>query len=119
MKKILVLDDDKGILIIMDILLKRSGFDVCTVAEWESVISDICSFRPDLVILDFFLGRGKTGEEICKEIKSTQEIKHIPVLIFSASSKNHAYADGFIEKPFEMSEMLSKINILINSKSQN
>ena len=68
---------------------------------------------PDLILLDVLLS-GKDGREIVKRLKSQEETRHIPVIMFSAhpsaeKTARAAGADDFVAKPFEMDEILAKI----------
>lgn len=73
--------------------------------------------RPDLIILDIFLG-ALDGRELCKQLKLKEETKTIPVIMLSAHDKlSKAYddncADGYIMKPFALAELLQEIQLLI------
>lgn len=114
MKRILVIDDDAEILLSMKALLSTRNYEVETVRKWENTFVTIEVFKPDLILLDYFLS-GNTGDRICKEIK--KGTPHIPILIFSANLKNNKDygADDFIEKPFDANDMFTRINTLINN----
>lgn len=112
--KILVVDDDPDILSVMEILLSMKGFQVEVTARGENTLSKIDSFQPDLILLDVLIS-GHDGRTICKEIKGNETISHIPVLMLSAHPGAAATisdygADGFISKPFDVDNLLKKIN---------
>jgi len=72
---------------------------------------------PDIIILDIFLGP-LDGRKICRELKNNAETKSIPVIMLSAHDKlSKAYddncADGYIMKPFALTELLDEIQLLI------
>ncbi len=113
MAKILVVDDDQDILSVMKILLTMKGFTVEVTQRGELTFDKIESFKPDLVILDVLIS-GVDGRTICKEIKSNEEMKDLPVLMLSAhpgaaSTIADYGADGFISKPFEIDFLINKI----------
>lgn len=114
MAKILVVDDDQDILSVMKILLTMKGFTVEVSQKGELTFDKIKSFKPDLVILDVLIS-GVDGRAICKEIKTEESLKDLPVLMLSAHPGAAATicdygADGFISKPFEIDFLISKIN---------
>ena len=113
-KKILVLDDDLDILVVMQLLFKVKGFDVLTISRWEEIYDKVDTFKPDLILLDVLLS-GNDGRDICKVLKKKASTRLIPVILFSANpsiAKNLSEynADGFIHKPFEVNELLKIIN---------
>ncbi len=73
--------------------------------------------RPDIIILDIFLG-ALDGREICRQLKQNEQTKTIPVIMLSAHDKlSKAYddnrADGYIMKPFALAELLDEIMVHI------
>ena len=121
-KKILVLDDDLDILMVMQLLFKVKGFDVVTLSRWEEIYDKAETFKPDLILLDVLLS-GNDGRDICKVLKKKTSTRNIPVVLFSANpgiEKNLAeyQADDFIHKPFEVDALLKIINQHLNKSSQ-
>ena len=115
MSRILVIDDDVDILSVMEILLSMKGFNVETIANGDNAVSKIENFAPDLVLLDVLIS-GFDGRAICKEIKSNDKTRHIPIIMFSAhpgaaaTIKDYG-ADDFISKPFDVDYLLSRVNL--------
>lgn len=113
MAKILVVDDDEGILDAFQAMLESVGYDV-VVSSDGSFLQDLSGKNiPDLILLDVLLS-GKDGREICRVLKSQQLTKKIPVIMVSAhpgveKSVKEAGADDFLEKPFEMGDMLTTV----------
>src|SRR5438128_660014 len=113
MDKILIVDDDPDILTLMNMTLSMNGYDVRAIARWEDVDSSIATFSPDLVLLDVSLG-GADGREICKRLKTTNETKRIPIILFSANvemekSVDDCFAQAFISKPYNLQHLLRTI----------
>ena len=120
-KKILILDDDLDILAVMQLLFKTKGFDVVALSRWEEVYEKVESFKPHLILLDVLLS-GNDGRDICRELKHKSSTKNIPIVMFSANpsaAENiHEYgADDFIHKPFEIDELLARIENQLEKKS--
>lgn len=114
MSKILVVDDDTDILSVMKILLTMKGFEVEVISKGENTLPKIESFKPDLILLDVLIS-GHDGRTICKELKAKKETQHIPVIMFSAhpgaaSTIADYGADDFISKPFDVNNLMKKVN---------
>lgn len=110
MKKILVADDDPGIVDVMQILLEDDGFEVIKTMDGKKV-KTLCRQNPDLIFLDIWMS-GMDGKIICKELKSDAATRIIPVVLFSANRDTKEIAvecgaDNFILKPFEITDMLA------------
>lgn len=116
-KRILVLDDNQDILDIVHETLTYENFEVKSTSESDEVIPLVSEFKPDLIILDYRVA-GLNGGELCKQIKATPAFSDIPVIIFSAYINHNdelfGYGcDGIINKPFDLTELVEKVNDLI------
>lgn len=114
MSKILVVDDDIDILSVMEILLTMKGFEVEVTANGDNTFPKIEAFKPDIILLDVLIS-GQDGRIICRKLKSNNETRHIPVIMFSAHPGAAAAiaeygADDFIAKPFDVANLLQKVN---------
>ncbi len=111
-KKILVVDDDPGILEAVRTMLEFEGYEVITTTDW-SKLGRMFEEKPGVLLLDVLLS-GQDGREICKNLKSHRSAKHVPIIMLPASydvgqSARDAGADDFIAKPFGMDELIGKI----------
>jgi DNA-binding response OmpR family regulator len=114
MSKILVVDDDIDILSVMEILLTMKGFEVEVTSKGENTFPKIKTFRPDIILLDVLIS-GYDGRTICRKLKSNNDTRHIPVIMFSAhpgaaSTMAEYGADDFIGKPFDAGNLIKKVN---------
>lgn len=121
MSKILVVDDDLDILVVMEILLSMKGFEVDVTAKWENTFEKIRTFKPNLILLDVLIS-GNDGRTICKQLKSQVDTKNIPIIMFSAHPSAAATireygADDFIAKPFDVNDLLEKVNTQLTIKN--
>ncbi len=112
-KKILVADDDPGIVDAMQILLEDQGFTVLTTLNGENV-PGMCVQKPDLIFLDIWMS-GVDGNVICKQLKASEENKNIPVIMFSANRDTREIAlqcgaNGFLAKPFEIKDLMRLVH---------
>ena len=119
MCKVLVIDDDKDLLDIVQSLLTKRGFDVETDDNWQNGFEKIREFEPQIILLDVFLS-GIDGLDICKQLKAHPFTSHIPIVIFSAypriaESVIYEYgADDFIAKPFEVNDLVAKMHSVLS-----
>lgn len=114
-KKIMIADDDPGIVDAIELLLEFEGYEVSSTIDGSTVL-DMKLELPDLLLLDIWMS-GEDGRDICKKLKQTELTKNIPIIIISASkdikeSAMAAGADDFLAKPFNMYELLTKIKKL-------
>ena len=111
-KKILIADDDPGILDPLTMLFEIEGYEVSSSLIGYSV-DEILNLQPDIILLDIWMS-GYDGREMCREIKQHEKARQIPVILISASrdirkSALESGADDFLEKPFEMTSLLDVI----------
>lgn len=115
--KILVLDDDTDIGTMIKMMLEYKGYAV-TVSDRADHASDVLQNEGiDLIIMDMLLS-GVNGVDLCAEMKTNPSTAHIPIIMISAhpNAKEiclEAGADEFISKPFDMQDILSKIDHLV------
>ena len=122
MEKIIqVVEDDKDIRFILECVLADSGF----ILETFNNIKDF-SNRPrkhdiDLILLDVQLPDGN-GIDLCRDLKNAELTKHIPVVLMSASESSsraikEGKADDFIAKPFDLDELVIRIQEILDHNS--
>jgi DNA-binding response OmpR family regulator len=112
-KKIIVAEDDKDILFILDMILNDAGYDVEALPEGTGIMNRKSDW-PDLFILDKDMPT-IDGLAICKYLRLKEQTKNIPIIMISAYHKlrkkaREAGVDDFIEKPFELKDLLNTIN---------
>lgn len=122
MPRILIIDDDKDLLTVVQAFLLKEGFETYGFYNWESAREGIKTYDPQLILLDVFIP-GVDGLDVCKKLKSSYFTRHIPVIVFSsypniAETAIYEFgADDFIAKPFETNEIIKKINYVLSRKS--
>lgn len=119
MNKVLVVDDDADLLEMVNIVLARQGYTTSAITNGKSFFKAVKSFRPDLILLDIFLGDAD-GRNLCRQLKAESDVKHIPVILYSAgnvpgSTIENTGADAFVTKPFDIRLLLEKIKSLLLS----
>lgn len=117
-KKIMIADDDPGILNAVEIMLEFEGYEVSSTMNGATIL-ELKEEFPDLFLLDIWMS-GHDGRDICRELKKRELTRNIPVIMISAStdlarSAREAGADDFLEKPFSMNDLISKISYHLGS----
>lgn len=121
-KTILVVEDDPvNGLVLLD-FLEAHGYSVRLSKTGPDGVAAFAKDQPDMVLIDVLLPR-KNGFEVCFDIKRTERGRSTPVLLMSAVYKDVAHAEGyaknelgaqgFLVKPFELSDLLTQVRTLI------
>ena len=115
--RILVVDDDPDISMMLKLMLEYKGYAVHLLEKAENTISALEEDDFSVVIIDMLLS-GISGTDICTAIRQNYKTADCPVLMISAhpNAKKiclEAGADDFIAKPFDMNDILSKISNLV------
>lgn len=119
-KKILVVDDDQGILEMLELLLDDDGYEVILEPNSVNALKTIEKQHPDLILLDIWMPV-ISGDQILRTLKTDQKTSSIPVLMYSASTDGKLIAessgaDDFLSKPFDITQLLSAIETLLDRK---
>jgi DNA-binding response OmpR family regulator len=116
-KKILVIEDDKDIRDTIVYILEEENYKVIS-SEDSKILKSIEEIRPDLILLDNWLTDWKSdanGQQLSKSLKSAPATSHIPIIIISAVSNikeiaEAGQADGYLRKPFDLTELTAIVN---------
>ncbi|MGM0567617.1 MAG: response regulator [Elusimicrobiota bacterium] len=115
-KKVLIVDDDRIFLEVAEGFLKYMGYDVLTATGGEKALELALSKSPDVMLVDVVMP-GKSGFEVCREIKNKKETKKIGVIMVSGNideiEKGFDYgADNCIIKPVDWNKLAERIKEL-------
>lgn len=118
--RILVIDDEEGVLILLKFRLGKFGHEVMTANNGIEGIRKARMFEPDLILLDLVMP-GMSGFRVCELLKSYKKTKDIPIFIFTALDRledvERAFekgADDYIVKPFEVVTINNTIETKFN-----
>ena len=120
LKTILVVDDEPAIVKVVSFRLKKAGYNVVSAADGQEGLDLIGKIKPDLILLDLRLPV-LDGFQVCQKVKADENLKAIPIIIFTASSMGENIdsrykevgADDYLIKPFEPEVLLEKIRKLL------
>jgi DNA-binding response OmpR family regulator len=120
-KKILVADDEPNIVIALEYLLQRGGYEVQVARDGNEALKQIEVWVPDLVLLDVMMPR-RSGYEVCATIRARADWRHIKIVMLSAKGRDAEVAQGmaagadlYITKPFSTRDLVAKIKGLLAS----
>lgn len=115
-KTILIIEDDPDIIGLLQYRLEHKGFEVITAQTGDEGLRLAEERRPDLITLDINLPE-VNGFTICSMLKGNEEYKHIPIIMLTARDEEsdhvffeHMAPEAYITKPFEVEDLLVKIN---------
>jgi DNA-binding response OmpR family regulator len=121
LQTILAVDDDPSVLQLMEQVLQSRKYRVVTARSGREALTKVRETMPDLVVLDGMLPEVH-GFEICRQLKTSERFRHIPVVMvsaihtgwrFAADVKEKYGADDYLEKPFEPPELLRRVESLL------
>ncbi|WP_316831666.1 response regulator transcription factor [Pedobacter aquatilis] len=120
-KKIVILEDDAGIMEVLEFLLQEENYQVDGYASVDA-FQQADLIPPDLYLLDVRLPDGN-GIEVCSRIKNSERTKNVPVLMMSAHDtpdniSASCQAEGFISKPFDIDDFLQRVAMAIAGAKQ-
>jgi len=121
-KKILVVDDEKRIVEILQAYLERDGYRVITAYDGRSALNLARSNSPDLVILDLMLPE-VSGWDVCRELRRESEV---PIIMLTARDDTtdkiiglELGADDYVTKPFDPKEIISRVRAVLRRSEGN
>ncbi|WP_227817940.1 response regulator transcription factor [Nitrogeniibacter aestuarii] len=120
-KKILIADDEENIVISLEFLMKREGFEVLVAGNGEEALSRIRSDAPDLVLLDVMMPK-KTGFEVCQEVRADPALAATRILMLTAKGRDTEVAkgmamgaDAYMTKPFSTKDLVEQVHALLGA----
>lgn len=116
-KKIIIFDDDEDILSICSFILEERGWTVNAYSDCNNIIEKVSAVLPDVILMDNWIP-DDGGIIATQKLKQNEELKSIPIIYFSANSDiellaNHAGAETYLAKPFDLEELERVINSVV------
>ena len=118
-KKILIVDDEPNIVISLEFLMKKEGFDVAVAGEGEEALAKVASFAPDLVLLDVMMPK-KSGFELCELLRADPARAGLKIVMLTAKGRDTEVAkglaigaDAYVTKPFSTKELLAQVKAML------
>ena len=118
-RKVLIADDEENIVISLEFLLKREGFEVLVAGDGEAALQMVAEHHPDLVLLDVMMPK-RNGYEVCQRMRERPEWRGIKIIMLSAKGREVEVSKGvslgadlYVTKPFSNAELVAQINALL------
>ncbi|WP_371322662.1 response regulator [Dechloromonas sp. ZY10] len=118
-KKILIVDDEPNIVISLEFLMKKEGFEVAVAGDGEEALSKAASFAPDLVLLDVMMPK-KSGFEVCEALRADPEKSGLRIVMLTAKGRETEVAKGlalganaYVTKPFSTKDLVAKVKEML------
>ncbi len=119
MTSVLLVDDERDLLSLLDFNLRAAGFETLLATTGEQALSHLRRRVPDLVLLDVMLP-DVTGTEICRQIKGDPRTRHVPVVMLTAKGEEvdrvvgfELGADDYVTKPFSVRELVLRLKAVL------
>ncbi len=119
MSRILLADDSPHAQRMGQRILREEGFEVVSLTDGEAAVLRLADVDPDLILADVFLP-GKSGFELCRQVKGDPEMRHVRVVLtagllepFDEDEARRAGCDAILKKPFEASKVMETIHPLV------
>ncbi len=119
MPAILIVDDERDLLSVLDFNLRQAGFETLLAASGAEAQAHLRRRVPDLVLLDLMLP-DVSGTDVCRAIKSEPRTKHVPVMMLTAKGEEvdkvvgfELGADDYVTKPFSVRELVLRVRAVL------
>ncbi len=116
--RILIIEDERGLTDVLEYNLKREGYETIVAHDGQEGLRKAQTLLPDLILLDIMLP-GLSGFDVCRELRSGDRTRDIPIIIISAKSEETDQivgfslgADDYVTKPFHVKVLLQRIKAL-------
>lgn len=118
-KHVLIADDEPNILLSLEFLLTKAGFEVTVVEDGQQVLEKARALRPDAILLDVMMPR-KNGYEVCQVLREDPDFAGVKIVMLTAKGRETEIAkglaigaDAYVTKPFGTRELVDKVVALL------
>ena len=119
---ILLVDDEPNILLSLEFLMKRAGYEVRTAVDGEAALQAVADTPPDLILLDVNMPK-RDGFEVCQTIKDNPHWKNVRIVMLTAKGRDverekglSLGADGYITKPFATQDVVDTVQNILSER---
>ncbi len=118
-KRILIVDDEPNIVLSLEFLMKKNGYEVETATDGDQAIAAVEQQKPDLMLLDVMMPR-KDGYQVCQLLRGREEFNDVRIVMLTAKGRDverekglSLGADDYITKPFSTQDVVDKVSELL------
>ena len=117
--RILIVDDEPNIVISLEYLLKKEGFEVKVATDGDAALLQAAEFRPHLMLLDVMMPK-KSGFEVCESLRADPAMADLKIIMLTAKGRETEVTKGlalganaYITKPFSTKDLVVQIKTLL------
>jgi two-component system, OmpR family, alkaline phosphatase synthesis response regulator PhoP len=115
-RSVLVVDDEPNILLSLQFLMKKAGYEVRTAKDGDEALAELAKAAPDLVLLDVMMPK-RDGFDVCQKIRSNANWKDVRIII--EREKGLALgADDYITKPFSTKAVIERVESILGGSQK-
>lgn len=118
-KRILIVDDEPNIVLSLEFLMKKNGYEVETATDGDQAMDAVEQQKPDLMLLDVMMPR-KDGYQVCQLLRGREEFNDVRIVMLTAKGRDverekglSLGADDYITKPFSTQDVVDKVSELL------
>ncbi len=119
----LLVEDNKDLALFIRSIFSENSYNILYASNGESALKMANKYIPDIIITDIIMPK-KNGNDLCKDIKASPLLNHIPVIIISAKNRDEdviegfkSGADNYLIKPFQPEELKIRVTNILNSRN--
>ena len=118
-KRVLIVDDEPNIVISLEFLMNREGFEVSVARDGEEALRKVEESTPDVMLLDVMMPK-KTGYEVCQQIRANPSLSGVKIVMLTAKGRDTEVAkgldlgaDAYMTKPFSTKDLVAQVRALL------
>jgi DNA-binding response OmpR family regulator len=122
-KSILVVEDEPNIVLSLQFLMKKAGFEVRVARDGEEALAAVLDRAPDLILLDVMIPK-RDGYDVCQTIRANPEWKNIYIIMLTAKGREvdrekgiALGANDYVTKPFSTRDLTEKVKQILDGMS--
>lgn len=117
--RILIVDDEPNIVISLEFLMKKEGFEVAVAGDGDEALLKVASFNPDLLLLDVMMPK-RSGFEVCEALRADPQRAALKIVMLTAKGRDTEVAkglaigaDAYVTKPFSTKDLVLQVKRLL------
>ena len=117
--KILIVDDEPNIVLSLEFLMKKEGFEVAVAGDGDEALARVAAFAPDLVLLDVMMPK-KSGFEVCEALRADPARSALKIVMLTAKGRDTEVAkglalgaDAYVTKPFSTKDLVARVKDIL------
>ncbi len=120
-RKILIVDDEPNIVISLEFLMKKEGFEIAVASDGDEALAKVASFSPDLILLDVMMPK-KSGFEVLETLRADPAQAALRIIMLTAKGRDTEVAkglaigaDAYVTKPFSTKDLVLKVKAILGT----